>query len=99
VPRYQALDQNAPNPYRKCSCSMHPDESLILGSTPLPPLASNHPSVTKKGLGTMKNFLWMAGGLCAATVGFLVWGRNRTEPVEVLAHRLEEAWADHHTVV
>jgi hypothetical protein len=47
----------------------------------------------------MKNILWMAGGLCAAAVGFLVWGRPRTQPVEVLAHRLEEAWADHHTVV
>ncbi len=47
----------------------------------------------------MKNILWMAGGLCAAAVGVLVWGRDRTQPVEVLAHRLEEAWADHHTVV
>jgi hypothetical protein len=47
----------------------------------------------------MKNVLWTIGGFCAATVGFLVWKRDRKLPVELLAHRLEEAWADHHTVV
>jgi len=47
----------------------------------------------------MKNVLWMVGGFCAAATGFLVFSRNRTEPVELLAHRLQEAWADHHTVV
>ena len=47
----------------------------------------------------MKNVLWMLGGVCAAATGFLVWNREHTPPVELLAHRLEEAWADHHTVV
>jgi hypothetical protein len=47
----------------------------------------------------MKNVLWMVGGFCAAATGFLVWNSKRTPPVELLAHRLEQAWADHHTVV
>jgi hypothetical protein len=47
----------------------------------------------------MKSVLLLVGGCCAAAAGFLVWNRNRTQPVELLAHRLEEAWADHHTVV
>jgi hypothetical protein len=51
----------------------------------------------------MKNLVWAVGGFCAAAVGFLVWGAARTRnlnntPVEELAHRLEDAWADHHTV-
>jgi hypothetical protein len=47
----------------------------------------------------MKNFLWMFGGICAAAFGMILWGPQRTRPVQELAHRLEEAWADHHTVV
>jgi len=47
----------------------------------------------------MKNVLWMVSGFCAAAVGFLVWNPYRTQPVELLAHRLGEAWAGHHTVV
>ena len=47
----------------------------------------------------MKNVLWMVGGFCAAAVCFLAWPSKRTEPVELLAHQLEDAWADHHTVV
>ena len=47
----------------------------------------------------MKSVLWLMGGLCAAAAGFLVWGPRRVQPVQELAHRLEEAWADHHTVV
>ena len=47
----------------------------------------------------MRNILWMVGGVCAAAAGFLVWGSSRTPPVELLAHRLEEAWVDSHTVV
>jgi hypothetical protein len=47
----------------------------------------------------MKNFLWMATGICAAAVGIILWGPKRTQPVQELAHRLEQAWADHHTVV
>jgi hypothetical protein len=47
----------------------------------------------------MKNFLWLVGGLCGAAAGFLVLGARRVQPVEVLAHKLEDAWADNHTVV
>jgi hypothetical protein len=47
----------------------------------------------------MKSVLWMVAGFCAATLGFLAWSRQRTPPVELLARRLEGAWADHHTVV
>lgn len=47
----------------------------------------------------MKKFFLLLGGICAATAGFIVWGPKRREPVEDLAHKLEEAWADHHTVV
>jgi hypothetical protein len=47
----------------------------------------------------MGRFLLTACGFCAATLGLLAWSRKRTPPVELLAHRLEEAWADHHTVV
>jgi hypothetical protein len=55
----------------------------------------------------MKRLFWMVGGFCAAAAGFLVLGARRTQsltattavPVDQLAHRLEEAWSDHHTVV
>ena len=47
----------------------------------------------------MKRFFWTLGGLCAAAAGLLVWGIKSTPNVEVLAHKLEDAWADHHTVV
>ena len=47
----------------------------------------------------MNKIVWLAGGMAAAVAGFLVWGSKRTQPVEELAHRLESAWADHHTVV
>jgi hypothetical protein len=47
----------------------------------------------------MKKFVFAVGGLCAAAAGFLVIGGRRREPVEQLAHRLEAAWADHHTTV
>jgi hypothetical protein len=47
----------------------------------------------------MKNLIVLASGLAAAMAGFLVWQRNRVQPVEELAHRLETAWADHHTVL
>ncbi len=45
----------------------------------------------------MKKVLFAVGGLCAAAAGFLVLNGKRVEPVQELAHRLEEAWADHHT--
>ena len=47
----------------------------------------------------MKKTLWVIGGFCAAALGFLVFGAGRVRPVDVLAHQLETAWADHHTVV
>jgi len=48
---------------------------------------------------SMKNLVWLVSGLAAAMVGFLVWDRTRVQPVEELAHRLEAAWSDHHTIV
>lgn len=47
----------------------------------------------------MKKLFLVLGGICAAAAGFIVWGPKRREPVEELAHKLEAAWADHHTVV
>ena len=46
----------------------------------------------------MKNLVWVAGGICGAVAGFLVWNIRSQASVPVLAHKLEEAWADHHTV-
>ena len=46
----------------------------------------------------MKKLVWLVSGMAAATVGLLVWDSKRVRPVEELAHRLESAWADHHTV-
>jgi ribose/xylose/arabinose/galactoside ABC-type transport system permease subunit len=46
----------------------------------------------------MKTALFTIGGFCAALAGILVFTR-REQPVVELAHRLEEAWADHHTTV
>jgi hypothetical protein len=47
----------------------------------------------------MRNVLWIAGEFCAAAVGFLVWSPSRTQPVQLLARRLEVAWVDHPKVV
>jgi hypothetical protein len=47
----------------------------------------------------MKRFIWAMGGFGAAAAGLLVLGSKRTPNVEVLAHRLEDAWADHHTIL
>jgi len=55
--------------------------------------------LTADGGGEMKKLVFLVGGLCAAAAGFLVWDSKRMQPVEELAHRLEEAWADHHTEV
>ena len=38
----------------------------------------------------MKKIFWLVGGLCAAAAGFLVWDAKRVQPVEELAHRLED---------
>lgn len=47
----------------------------------------------------MKSALLMIGGLCAAVAALVVLESKREKPVEELAHKLEVAWADHHTVV
>jgi hypothetical protein len=46
----------------------------------------------------MKTILWMTAGFCAAAIGVVVWGPRRDIPAEELAHRLERAWSDHHTI-
>jgi hypothetical protein len=54
----------------------------------------------------MKKVIFTVGGFCAAAAGFFLWNALRTQgltnggavPVDQLAHRLEEAWADHHTL-
>jgi hypothetical protein len=45
----------------------------------------------------MKQVIWTIGGICAAAAGILVWNRSRPADAEQLAHKLEAAWADHHT--
>ena len=47
----------------------------------------------------MKNVLWMVVEFCVAATGFLAWNYKRMPPVELLANRLEKAWADHRTIV
>lgn len=54
----------------------------------------------------MKKVIFALGGFCAAAAGFVLWNSLRTQgptsdgavTVDLLAHRLEEAWADHHTL-
>ena len=46
----------------------------------------------------MKTVFWVAGAVCGAVAGLMIWNRRGNEPVEDLAHRLEAAWADHNTV-
>jgi hypothetical protein len=47
----------------------------------------------------VKNFFWVAAGLCAATLGFIFLGAKRLQPVDELTHGIQDAWADNHTVV
>jgi hypothetical protein len=47
----------------------------------------------------MKNILFLTAGFCAAAVGVILWGPRRAAPIPELAHRLQEAWSDNHTVV
>ena len=46
----------------------------------------------------MKKFFWVAGAVCGAMAGVMIWHRQREGHVEDLAHRLEAAWSDHNTV-
>jgi len=73
----------------------------------MPDAASNLCAVPRKGthldqeLQSMKNFAYLIAGV-SAVVAFFIARRQQgkaLEPVEVLAHELQDAWADHHTVV
>lgn len=46
----------------------------------------------------MRTALFTIGAACAAIAGIIAYSR-REQPINAMAHRLEEAWADHHTVV
>jgi hypothetical protein len=46
----------------------------------------------------MKSIFWWVSGFCAAAASFLIIVPKQNPPIELLAHRLEDAWADHHTV-
>lgn len=50
----------------------------------------------------MNKILWLAAGISAALLYSIV-SRNQgtsraSRPVDDLAHKLQDAWADHHTV-
>jgi hypothetical protein len=49
----------------------------------------------------MKSLLYFVGGV-GLFAAFMAWkvkqGEVQAQPVEELAHRLQDAWADHHTV-
>jgi hypothetical protein len=53
----------------------------------------------QQGSSIMKKMVWLVGGICAAAVGFLVLGSKRSQDVEALAHRLEDAWNAHNTAL
>jgi hypothetical protein len=42
----------------------------------------------------MKKILFLFGGVCAATVGFVVLGTRRTQPVETMTREPEPVWTD-----
>ena len=44
----------------------------------------------------MSKFVLMFGGICAAAACVLILA-SRKPAVDELAHKLEDAWADHHT--
>jgi hypothetical protein len=52
----------------------------------------------------MNKILWLVGGIAAAAAYFVAQNQAhhaalRTPvPVDDLAHKLQDAWADHHTV-
>jgi len=45
----------------------------------------------------MNRIPYVLGGLLTAMAAWLLYRGMQPHPVAVLAHRLEEAWADHHT--
>jgi len=49
----------------------------------------------------MKNFTYLIAGVSAVVAFFIARKQqgSAVQPVEVLAHDLQAAWADHHTVV
>ena len=52
----------------------------------------------------MKSFLWLLAGAAGALAYVLIKrplpaASGTAAPVEDLAHKLQDAWADHHTVV
>ena len=51
----------------------------------------------------MKNLPYLIAGIAASFAGYLVLNRKSAlkmqQPVDELAHKLQDAWADHHTVV
>jgi hypothetical protein len=40
----------------------------------------------------------LIGGICGVAAGVVVALVRQPKPVKLLAHQLEEAWADYHTV-
>lgn len=50
----------------------------------------------------MKSLLFLIGGVGIAAAYMMATKQRQAQtpaPVEELAHRLQDAWADHHTVV
>ena len=47
----------------------------------------------------MKKAFLLTIGVCAAATGFLMWNKKKRAPVDELAKKLQDAWADHHTAV
>jgi hypothetical protein len=47
----------------------------------------------------MKNFIFLLAGIAAAAACFLVTRPERNpRSIDDLAHKLQDAWADHHTI-
>jgi hypothetical protein len=93
-----------PSPVSQRPSELHPIHNTSLRAAvfllsqnelQLPDIQAAVREISKK----MKTVFWVAGAVCGAMAGLMIWNRQRDEPVEDLAHRLESAWADHHTVV
>ncbi len=75
--------------------------SSVRGTRMVHPMAgwmACRPRKTQMRNGPMKNLLYMLGGVGIAVAYVLLSKRREPAPVEELAHRLQDAWADHHTV-